>query len=311
MFKKKKKKAVPDHYPDTTALIWNKGLAKLCDYYDFSTPPCPGSYQNIKHGAAVWVRTQNLPFFLNTVFPSIKHTFTLVTGDSIQAVPYELSREMVNSLTADNRLIKWYAQNCLCERHQPHAHKLKPLPLGIDFHSQYEKESWRFKKKLTPAGQEQELLHLRQANLPLSQRRVKVYADFHLNNSSRKLKKRIPWLVKRNRRQLYKSLRAHPAFVFQKKRMLRKELWRQMSRYRFVISPPGSGLDCHRTWEALALGCYVIVEKSPLDILYKDLPVIIVEDFSAISAAKLHQWAAMLDKRFSSESIPVPLTNNY
>ena len=32
-----------------------------------------------------------------------------------------------------------------------------------------------------------------------------------------------------------------------------------MSQYRFVLSPPGFGYDCFRTWEALALGCVPIV----------------------------------------------------
>jgi hypothetical protein len=38
----------------------------------------------------------------------------------------------------------------------------------------------------------------------------------------------------------------------------RSELWRRHGNYSFVISPPGHGLDCHRTWEALALGCIPI-----------------------------------------------------
>ena len=42
-------------------------------------------------------------------------------------------------------------------------------------------------------------------------------------------------------------------------------------------------MDCHRTWEALCLGCIVIVEKSNIDSLYDDLPVLIVNNFDEIN----------------------------
>ena len=47
----------------------------------------------------------------------------------------------------------------------------------------------------------------------------------------------------------------------------------------FVISPPGNGIDCHRTWESLILGNIVLLQSSPLDPLFEDLPVVIIKDF--------------------------------
>ena len=49
-----------------------------------------------------------------------------------------------------------------------------------------------------------------------------------------------------------------------------------LSRSSFVVSPPGSGLDCHRTGEALYMGCYPIVLHSTLNPLYEGLPVVVV-----------------------------------
>jgi hypothetical protein len=57
-------------------------------------------------------------------------------------------------------------------------------------------------------------------------------------------------------------------------------------KYAFVISPHGNGLDCHRTWEALCLGCIVIVKKSPIDTLYTDLPVLIIDNWSDFGGPK-------------------------
>jgi hypothetical protein len=61
------------------------------------------------------------------------------------------------------------------------------------------------------------------------------------------------------------------------------EFYRHVSTFKFVFSPHGAGLDCYRTYEALYLGCYPIVKTSSLDVLYKDLPVLIVGEWDDIS----------------------------
>ena len=48
----------------------------------------------------------------------------------------------------------------------------------------------------------------------------------------------------------------------QKKPMERRFLFKRIGQFAFVASPPGNGFDCHRTWEALILGCIVIVQNS-------------------------------------------------
>jgi hypothetical protein len=56
-----------------------------------------------------------------------------------------------------------------------------------------------------------------------------------------------------------------------------------MAEHAFVLSPHGNGLDCHRTWEALALGCIPIVKSSGLDPLFENLPVWIVHEWSEVT----------------------------
>ena len=50
----------------------------------------------------------------------------------------------------------------------------------------------------------------------------------------------------------------------------------------FVASPPGNGLQSHRTWEALAAGRVPIVLRTggPMDDLYEGLPVLLVDGWS-------------------------------
>lgn len=50
----------------------------------------------------------------------------------------------------------------------------------------------------------------------------------------------------------------------------------------YVLSPFGNGLDCHRTWEALLLDTIPIVESSPIDNLFSELPVLIVDNLLQI-----------------------------
>lgn len=53
--------------------------------------------------------------------------------------------------------------------------------------------------------------------------------------------------------------------------------------YKFSISPPGNGMNCHRTWESVMVGTIPICISTPIDSLYDDLPVLIVKNYSEIN----------------------------
>lgn len=55
-----------------------------------------------------------------------------------------------------------------------------------------------------------------------------------------------------------------------------------VSQSRFVLSPPGNGPDCHRTWEAIYLGAIPIVLKTAWPFTLFDLPVVQVESWNEI-----------------------------
>ena len=75
---------------------------------------------------------------------------------------------------------------------------------------------------------------------------------------------------------------------YENKKINRKETWENQSKYAFVISPHGNGVDCHRTWEALCLGCIVILKKSGISDLFDGLPVLVVDDWNDIDIDLLH-----------------------
>lgn len=62
------------------------------------------------------------------------------------------------------------------------------------------------------------------------------------------------------------------------------EYFKTLSSYKFVISPEGNGLDCHRHYEALIAGCIPIIEYNKyIDKKYKNLPVLYTHDYSEIN----------------------------
>ena len=53
---------------------------------------------------------------------------------------------------------------------------------------------------------------------------------------------------------------------------------RNILEHQFVLSPPGNGIDCHRTWECLYLGRIPIVYDVYKNDLFDELPVLVIED---------------------------------
>lgn len=57
----------------------------------------------------------------------------------------------------------------------------------------------------------------------------------------------------------------------------------EMKTHKFAVAPPGRGLDTHRAWESLMVGTIPIMMTTPLNSLYDNLPVLIIEDWAIIT----------------------------
>lgn len=80
------------------------------------------------------------------------------------------------------------------------------------------------------------------------------------------------------------------------------EYLQHLSESVFVVSPPGQGVDCHRTWEALLMGCYPIVIRSKLNPLYEDLPIVAVDHWNEVTVPFLERKYTELQSRTWSRS---------
>jgi hypothetical protein len=63
-----------------------------------------------------------------------------------------------------------------------------------------------------------------------------------------------------------------------------KKYYEGLPNYKFIISPEGNGIDCHRHYEALMAGCIPILEHNThIKEKYKDLPILYTTDYSEIT----------------------------
>ncbi len=297
----------------------------------------------------IFVRTDDLPLFASTWLPKIRSPFTLVTAGDDYSLPtdfmrkWELPRkwslingqqQLITTSLDDytipkkctqlrtNRFIKrlrindynfktildntnlkaWYTQNLDQTLSHP---KLKHLPIGINFlanaaHSQ---------KRYPAAEQDSILQETIQTLLPTDKRKLRVFADTHLANTS--TRHRPDGIL--SRFEVHKILENNPLIDLQEGRLSRHEQWAKRGEYVFSLSLVGNGYDCHRTWESLALGNIVLLQSSPLDPLFEDLdlPVIIIHDWSQINEKNLQLWAKRYGDAFENPNYRKKLTSDY
>lgn len=290
----------PDFHAE---LVWNKGIAALCDwripdefpgeasYESILEPaghrlppnllddliPNPETFQKIENGAVVWVKFSWVKSFFKQVLPLIRSKFVLVTGDSDGAAPLPIMAEALQILEYPN-VLHWFTQNC---DGPGFMGRMSPIPIGIDFHTLSEKSLWG-EPIASPEIQEKMFLSLRREFRPARERIRKVYVDFAWQPASAY----APW----KRYEIRKKLLTKECVVFQRQFLPRRQVWKKYGEHAFVLSPHGACPDCHRTWEALACGNVVLVPSSPLDSLYEGLPVVPVKDWNEVTPQKLDAW---------------------
>lgn len=295
-------------------IVSSRGLLKYCTFKCESPKSCNHfkeitktdiSYlhnineTNSFNGMSIYVCNVVLSYFIVNILPLIKHKFYLISGDSDSTIPNDiLQKDMFYILINNSNLIKWFSQNCVIQHD-----KIENLPIGIDYHTfnykltpPYYRNPIPFwntsNKSLLPIEQEKILLEIKNMATPFYNRIPKIYTNLNLKNDRfgqrRLLFKQIP-----------KNLLIHISETID-----RTILWKEMTKYAFVISPPGVGLDCHRTYEALCLGCIPIIIGNFLNNIFKDLPVLTVKSWSNVTQELLDQTLVTFkDKTFNYDKL--------
>ena len=266
---------------NTCYFICSRGILKSCSFY--SQKPISSCSTDVKYlydmlqsnkmfdGMSIYVCSDLLRFFVNKILQYITHRFVLVSGDSDLCVPKEaLSKGETLILLKSKLLLKWYTQNSRIEEND----KIIQMPIGLDYHTILNNPNCRWRlphEKIIPKEQENILFNIIDESKPFYERNNKIYVNFTID-SDRFNQRRIVLNIIPNE-LIENDIQFKP----------RTETWKKITEYCFVLSPAGIGLDCHRTWEALCLGCIPIICIKEFKILFKDLPVLIVNDWSEVT----------------------------
>jgi hypothetical protein len=223
------------------------------DYADFIVDETniPFSPEWVQPGDVIFVKTDYLSSFFETLHPQIAFPYILLSHNSDIAIPGDFA-----PMLDDPKLIAWFGQNI---EGCPHP-KLHPIPIGIA------NKRWEH-GNTSIFDAVQSVYHSKS---------ILLYMNFALQNN---LSLRLP---------VYNQFINEPYCRFALAKGL-EEYLKDLASTRFVLSPRGNGLDCHRTWEALYLKAIPIVISSTLDPLFEDLPVLIIQDWSEVTEDFLMQ----------------------
>jgi len=273
--------------------VCSRGILKRCDVYPHS--PRSGTMQLLDYnwsalrpGCSVYVSSASLGNFFQTIFPQIPFPIRLVTGDCDLSVPTQvLPAPAITALLESDKLLCWWSQNLILPRRHP---KLRSLPIGLDYHTMAAgNHEWGL--QTTPLEQEALLKRIRDAAKPLAARKCRLHSNFHFAFGGRQFAF--------DRRDAMAKIPA-ALIDYEVAPTERETTWLRQAEYAFVASPMGGGLDCHRTWEAFALGCIPVMRSGPLDCLFEGLPVLLVKQWSDISEELLTTTQKEYSDRWSS-----------
>ncbi|CAF3683834.1 unnamed protein product [Rotaria socialis] len=251
----------------------------------------------LSNGSIVYVRIWAIDEFFKNVYPHLKSSFVLITGEGDVSSPSHL-----NYLEESNsKIIHWFGQNGQFDVSR--VKKFTHIPIGINcyemasairgVHSQQSNHSSSqvFGDIDEPLRYIQPLdVSYRIKNdisLPESATGKLVLINFDKTTDGTGLRSQI-WkdfcevnesfpFVECFRKPSGVSISSLPS------------IYARNRQYPFWLSPRGNGIDCHRTWEALYLDIIPIVWNSSLNILYEHLPVLIIDDHRTLTEAFLQK----------------------
>jgi hypothetical protein len=183
----------------------------------------------------------------------------------------------------------WFATNCRARLScgGTSASPITTIPYGIDYWTLTARSMWTNTPMASAHTQDRHLSRLRDSTVHFSRRAAtatatvppRIYINFQFNMDGNGNSERL---------LAYNTI-PRDLMSIQETPINRYDTWGAYTQHVFVASPRGNGLDTIRTWEALMLGCIVIVRRIPeegecvLEELYADLPVVVIDHWSNIT----------------------------
>lgn len=246
-----------------------------------------------EHPRTVFVRTEHLGGFHQKIMPCLTEPIVLLSGDSDKTVPRQLDPRFDFKCIDENAWEQLHhAENELIIHHfaenlDTAGPKVTPLPLGMNPH-EYSPEHIldlvAQHKALSPH-------HIDDADTIVSRQTgmLRVVDTSRPHSDDRVLVRRLceSWKFCDPKTELPRG----DAYLF------------ALMDYSFLLCPHGGGLDpSPKAWEAIALGVIPIIKKYNDDSAYRQLPVVLVDEWSkdSITEEKLAEWKKKLHPYYST-----------
>ena len=199
----------------------------------------------LNEAKSIFVYTHILDEFIVKLLPLIKNQFVLMTHNSDHGI-----NESHLSLLNDDRILHMFSQNTFIEHP-----KLTALPIGIA-------------NSMWPHGQRASIEHVVRISKNLSSRKEQIYVNVSVGTN------------REHRSRVMSSLQQNPLCVFSPQNKPHHLYLEEMSGYKWIASPKGNGVDCHRLWEAMYAGCIALCDDSVNARAFKSmgLPIILINE---------------------------------
>lgn len=261
-----------DQHPSSSPYLSGDSFAKIADYA-FYEKKIEFDPRKVKEGDTIFVNAHLLKHFFYDVHPNIRFPYILITQNG------DLNINLSQTKYLDQKIIHWYAQNL-----QVVNPKLTSIPIGLENLSYYNH------------------------GIP------SLFDSLRMSNVTKIPKILYGFSVSTNVKERKKALAALSRLAISSRlsnRLNSKQYLNTLNKYMFVASPPGNGLDCHRTWEALYLNVVPIVLRScAMESFSKaGIPLLIIDDWDelcSLSELDLQNTYDGMKKKFNSPVLWMP-----
>jgi hypothetical protein len=225
--------------------------------------------KSVKFGDIVFVKADRFSQFFAEPYKSINNSFVLVTHNSDLSAPADFLNKLANE-----KILAWYASNA-----DRRISKLFPIPIGLA------NTYW-------PSGNLSIITYaFKNYRKPWANRTTLLYVSFTVKNNKAERHAALSQASKLQNVTISETKITFEAYL------------KQIGDAKFVLSPPGNGVDCHRTWEALLMGAVPIVRSSAFDSLFDGLPVAILNDWSKLTQHFLLSYNLSSDDKMIPASL--------
>lgn len=224
----------------------------------------------LQNSTIIFVDTIDLANFFRHFHPKIRVDYILMTGDSDFSCPLHIIRthsRLLNQIfTGQTQILHWFSMNCNLGSHNKwkHSGRFTCIPQGI---SQWLNQ--RYYMQLV-SGKHDSIY-----NKHLKSDDYWLLTSFNKHNG---LNRKSIWNL-----ACHGRLRNISKCFYQLDSINQWRYYLHVARSKFVLSPPGDGIDCYRTWEALYLGSIPIILNTAINSIFDQLPVFIVDNYETIT----------------------------